>query len=335
MDAGPRELPKVETVTPEGRTIERTTAGTLPSGVVYVDGGWFPPERAAISVFDHGLLYGDGVFEGIRFYSGRVFKLDRHLDRMYRSASAIGLVPPLRSVELRDVILEACARSRLRDGYLRPVFTRGRGDLGIDPRKAPVPSVVVICATMPPFVPHGEGGIRLIVASRRKTPASALDPKVKTLNYLNSVLSKAEANARHADEALLLDEAGNAAEGSAENVFAVFGETLVSPPTTSCLEGITRETVIELVRSRHRVEERALPVETLYDADEVFLTGTGGEILPVVEVEGRGIGNGRPGPVTRAVREAYFGLVRSTGTPIPYDDFAAGPAAGAPSRHGP
>jgi branched-chain amino acid aminotransferase len=296
------------------------TGSPTPPGVVYVDGRWFPPEDAKISVFDHGLLYGDGVFEGIRFYNGRVFKLDRHLERMYRSASGIGLVPPIRSAELREVVLEACARSGLRDGYLRPVFTRGKGDMGIDPRKAPVSSVVVICSTIRAFALGAESGIRVIVASRRKTPASSLDPTVKSLNYLNNVLAKAEANARRADEAILLDENGHVAEGSAENVFTVRAGELVTPPTSASLEGITRETVVELARDRYPVSVRILPLDELFEADEVFLTGTGGEIMPVVEVEGRGIGTGRPGPITSAIRRAYFELVRSTGTPIPYPE---------------
>ncbi|MCI4330390.1 MAG: branched-chain-amino-acid transaminase [Thermoplasmata archaeon] len=287
--------------------------------MVYIDGRWFSPDEAKISVFDHGLLYGDGVFEGIRFYAGRVFKLDPHLDRMYRSAHGIGLVPPIGQDELRRVVLEACARSGFRDGYLRPLFTRGKGDLGIDPRKSPRPSVVVICATIAMFsIPEGSG-IRVIVASRRKVPASSLDPRVKSLNYLNSVLAKSEANARGADEAILLDEHSNVAEGSAENVFLVRDGTLVTPPTSASLEGITRETVVDLARGVRRLEVRPIALQEMFVADEVFLTGTGGEILPVVEVEGRRVGNGKQGPVTQEIRRAYSALVRSTGTLIPYD----------------
>lgn len=287
---------------------------------MYLDGGWWAPDEAKLSVFDHGLLYGDGVFEGIRFYNGRVFKLDRHLERMYRSAAGIGLEPPVTLPRLREIILEACARSGLREGYLRPVFTRGKGDLGIDPRRSKEPSVLVICATMPPFVAGADRGIRLIVAGRRKTPAAALDPTVKSLNYLNNVLAKIEANARHADEALLLGTDGHVAEASAENIFVVRGGQLVTPPCSACLDGITRETVLELSKGRIPSEVREFGLDFLLEADEVFLTGTGGEILPVIEVEGHRIGPGVPGPVTQWVRETYFELVRSTGTPIPYSD---------------
>jgi branched-chain amino acid aminotransferase len=288
-----------------------------PAGIVYIDGVFYPPDQAKISVFDHGLLYGDGVFEGIRFYNRRVFKLDRHLERMYHSARLIGLEPPVAPDEFRRIILQTTARSGLSDGYLRPLFTRGPGDLGLDPRKAKRSSVVVICSTISLYGAKHETGLTAIVSTYRRTPPVSLNPNIKSLNYLNNILAKSEANARGADEAILLDLEGNVAEASADNIFVVKGRVVYTPPTTHTLVGITRETLLELCQGHYetRVEPFGLPF--LLGADEVFITGTGGEVAPVVEVDGHRIGTGRPGPVTRDLKERYLHLVRSTGTPIP------------------
>ncbi len=298
----------------------RPSAGPRHQGIVYVGGQFFPADEAGISVFDHGLLYGDGVFEGIRIYHGRIFKLERHVERMFRSAARIELDPGVTPAEMRAIILETAARSGLRDGYLRPVFTRGEGDLGVDPRSANRPTVIVICSTINPYAGKAESGVRLVVSSLRRNPPEALNPNIKSLNYLNNVLAKAEANSRHADDALLLDLSGRVAEASGENVFVVRDGTLYSPPTTTNLEGITRETVIELAAGILPFEEREFDVPFLTSSSEAFLSGTGAEVLPVVAVEGVPVGAGSPGPVTRRLQRAYFDLVRSSGTRIPYPE---------------
>lgn len=289
-------------------------------GAVYLDGEFFRPEAARVSVFDHGLLYGDGVFEGIRFYRGRVFKLAEHVARMFRSAAGIDLVPPVSAPEMEKLILETAARSGLTDGYLRPLFTRGAGDLGLDPRKARRPSVIIICSTLNAFARGADTGIRVVIAGRRRTPPECLDPNVKSLNYLNNVLAKAEANRRGADDALLLDLDGNVSEATGENFFAVLAGTLVAPPVRTNLPGITRETVIDLARGRVLFEERELRPAGLAAAEEAFLCGTGAEVLPVVAIDGVPVGNGRVGAVTRAIQDAYQELVRTTGTSIPYPE---------------
>ena len=287
-------------------------------GIVYVNGRFCSSDEASISVFDHGLLYGDGVFEGIRIYNGRIFKLREHVERMFRSAAGIGLDPGVSVAEMCDIVLETSARSGLRDGYLRPLFTRGAGDLGLDPRKSKHPSVIVICSTINPYGGKAETGVRLIISALRRTPPESLNPRIKSLNYLNSVLAKAEANARGADDALLLDLKGNVAEASGENVFVVREGRLYSPPTTTNLEGITRQTVVELAAGVIPFAERAFDPVFLTSSEEAFLSGTGAEVLPIVSVEGTPVGTGRPGPITRRLQRAYFELVRSTGAPIPY-----------------
>jgi branched-chain amino acid aminotransferase len=301
----------------------------MAEGIVYVDGKWYKPEHAKISVFDHGLLYGDGCFEGIRFYNGRVFKLDRHLDRMFESARLIGLTPNVTKDEMRSIVLEACQRSGLTDGYLRPVFTRGEGDLGLDPRKAKRSSTIVICSTISLYGNKHETGLTAIVASVRRPPRVSLNPNVKSLNYLNNIMAKAEANARGADEALLLDLDGYVAEMSADNVFVVKGRTIYTPPTSNCLVGITRETVLELAEGRYPVRVEMFKLDFVLQAEEMFLTGTGGEVAPVISVDGHTIGSGKPGPVTVELQKRYFELVRSTGTPIPAGNGSAHPAKAA------
>jgi branched-chain amino acid aminotransferase len=299
-----------------GTGADRAAQG--PRGIVYVDGSWFAPEEARISVFDHGLLYGDGVFEGIRFYNGRVFKLDRHVDRLFRSAELIDLVPPFDRAEVRARILEACARSNLRDGYLRPVITRGKGDLGLDPRKTTHPTLIIICSTIRPHGPDAKDGIRAIIPGLRKVSPRSLNPNAKSLNYLNSVLAKEQASRNHADEAILLDLDGNVAEATGENVFVVRSGSLYTPPTGTCLEGITRETILELAAGRIPCVVRDISLEFLMGAEEVFLTGTAAEVLPVLAVDQRPIGSGRPGPVTLDLQRRYFDLVRASGEPIAY-----------------
>ncbi len=288
------------------------------AGIVYIDGELYKPEDAKVSVFDHGLLYGDGVFEGIRFYNSRIFKLAEHVDRMFSSASMIGLTIPLSKEEFSSAILTTTGKSGLKDGYLRPLVTRGIGDLGLDPRKSKKPSVVIICSTISLYGNKHETGISAIIATVRRTPPSSINPNVKSLNYLNNILAKSEANARGADEAIFLDQEGFVAEASADNIFVVKGGVVYTPPTTTNLVGITRATIMDLAKGHYETKVERFKTDFLLKADEVFITGTGGEVAPVVDIDGHKIAQGLPGPVTKDLQKRYFELVRSTGVPIPY-----------------
>src|SRR2546427_11223136 len=286
---------------------------------VYVDGKFYPQSEAKVSVFDHGLLYGDGVFEGIRAYNGRVFKLDRHLDRLYHSAKAIDLKIPHTKEEMANIILETCRRNDIREGYIRPVITRGKGDLGLDPRKCKSgPSVVVIA--QPSINLLGkvyERGLKVVTSSYRRVPPQSLSPSIKSLNYLNNIIAKVEANQYGADEALMLDIHGYVSDASAENIFIGRHHTTLTPFTSTNLPGVTRETVLELAPSLGLDSKEQF--FTLYDvwaSDEAFITGSAAEVAPVVEVDGRTIGDGNPGPTTKEIRKAVPDLVMSTGTPI-------------------
>jgi len=287
---------------------------------VYVDGKFFPESEARVSVFDHGLLYGDGVFEGIRAYNGRVFKLDRHIDRLYASAKAIDLKIPHTKEEMTELILESCRRNKLRDGYIRPVITRGPGDLGLDPRKCKRGPTVVIIA-QPAIALYAaniyERGLRLVTSSYRRVPPQSLSPSIKSLNYLNNILARVEANQYGADEALMLDIHGYVSEASADNIFILRNSNLVTPWTSTNLPGVTREAVLELApRLGLKAEERPFTLYDVWSADEAFITGTAAEIGPVVEVDGRMIGDGRPGRTTKRLMKAFRELVTTTGTPI-------------------
>jgi branched-chain amino acid aminotransferase len=284
---------------------------------VYVNGRFVKGSEAMVAVWDHGFLYGDGVFEGIRAYDGKVFKLDEHLDRLFDSAKGIGLEPPLTKEELKEVILETLRRNRLRDAHIRPIITRGVGGLGLDPRKCPTPTVVVMAYPFPKLL--GEEPIRLTISSvRRKAPFS-IDAKIKSLNYLDSILAKLQAIVGGYDDAIMLDIMGYIAEASGENIFVVKRGELFTPPTTAALHGITRATVIELAeREGFKVSEKLLTPQDLYAADEVFLVGTATEVAPVAEIDGRKIGQEVPGPVTRRLMEVYQRYVRTEHvTPIP------------------
>lgn len=289
------------------------------NGWVYVDGRFVPKEEAVVSVYDHGFLYGDGVFEGIRVYSGRVFKLDEHVRRLYDSAKAILLDIPMPPEEMKRVIVEAVRRNGMHDAYVRPIVTRGRGDLGIDPRKCAHPTVVVIVDHIQLYPDRAyQEGLRVVTATHRKNAADALNPRIKSLNYLNQVLARMEANLAGADEALMLNHQGYVCEGSADNVFVVRqGEVWTPPDHVGILRGVTRDAVLEIARELGiPALERPFTLHDLYTADEVFLTGTGAEIGPVVSVDGRVIGAGRPGPVTLRLLEAYRERTRREGTPV-------------------
>ncbi len=286
--------------------------------LVYINGEFVPESEAKISVFDHGFLYGDGVFEGIRAYNGRVFKLKEHIDRLYDSAKAIDLEIPISKEEFIEIILETLRRNKLRDAYIRPIVTRGIGDLGLDPRKCGKPSIIVI--TKPWGKLYGdlyEKGLTAVTVGIRRVSFDALPPNIKSLNYLNNILAKIEANAKGGDEAIFLDRNGYISEGSGDNIFIVKNGVVMTPPTINNLKGITREVVIELI---HKLgipfKETNLGLYDLYTADEVFVTGTAAEIAPIVVVDGRKIGDGKPGVITRKLMEEFRKLTESEGVPI-------------------
>ena len=267
-----------------------------------------------MSVFDHGYLYGDGVFEGMRAYAGRVFKLGEHLERLYNSAKAIALEIPMAREEFAAAIEKAMQANGLRDAYIRAVVSRGVGDLGLDPTKCPKPSVVIIAASITLYSNElYENGLEIITGSTRRTAPDALNPRVKSCNYLNNILAKIEGLRAGVMEVLMLNHLGYVAECTGDNVFRVAGGAVETPPPEAgILEGITRNVVMELARdSGLAVRERNLTLYDLYAADEVFLTGTAAEIIAVTKIDGRAIGSGKPGPVTADLRTRFRKLVTS------------------------
>ena len=286
---------------------------------VYVDGKYYSEANAKISVFDHGLLYGDGVFEGIRAYNGRVFKLKEHVDRLFYSAKAILLTIPLTPVDLMRAVVETCRKNKLREGYIRLVITRGPGGLGLDPRRCPKASVIIIADKIQVYPPEKYArGLDIVTVPTTRNLHSALNPAIKSLNYLNNILAKIEANNAGVEEAIMLNAAGFVAECTADNLFIVKGSQLLTPPLSAgALYGITRGVAMELGREAGlTVLEPDLTRYDLFNADECFLTGTGAELIPVVKIDGRVIGTGKPGPVTRQLTERYHALTNSTGEPI-------------------
>jgi branched-chain amino acid aminotransferase len=288
-------------------------------GLVYVNGKFLAKEDATISVYDHGFLYGDGVFEGIRAYNGRVFKLREHVDRLFESAQTLKIAVPLSRDEMFQAILETVRRSGLRDAYIRPVVSRGPGDLGIDPRKCSRANVVIIVDAIQLYPEEAyRTGLRLITTSTRQRPVDVLNPRVKTCNYLNNILARIEVNLAGTDEGLMLTTQGYVAECTADNIFIVKKSTVLTPPAhLGILQGITRQTVLDLCgRLGIQSEERVLTLHDMYTADECFLTGTGAELGPVVQLDGRTIGTGQPGPVTLRILAAFRELAAREGTQI-------------------
>ena len=282
--------------------------------LVYIDGEYYPESEAKISVFDHGFLYGDGVFEGIRSYNGVVFKLREHIDRLYYSARAIMLEIPLTKEEMMKAVLETLRRNNLKDAYIRLVVTRGKGDLGLDPRKCPKPSVIIITVPLLQLYDEEkrERGMSMIVSWVRRDPVDATTHEIKSLNYLNSILAKIEANNAGVDEAIILDTNGFICEATAENIFIVKDGKIITPPSTSGpLPGITASVVKEIAQDMgYQVIEKGITVIELYGADEAFVTGTAAEIMPIREVNKRPIGEGRMGPVTRKILERFREYVK-------------------------
>jgi branched-chain amino acid aminotransferase len=285
-------------------------------GVVYVTGTFRPAAEASISVFDHGLLYGDGVFEGIRAYNGRVFKLERHIDRLFDSAKAIRLEIPQSHAEVCELVLETCRQNAITDGYIRLVVTRGPGDLGIDPRKCPRAELIVIARQLTMYAAAAKG-IRVVTSTFRRNAPDATSPSIKSLNYLNNILARIEANDRGADEALMLDAQGYVAEATVDNFFIVTEQALLTPPTATNLKGITREALLSLAAVLGiTAAERPFTLFDVWTSKEAFICGTGAEVVPVLSVDDRTIGDGTIGPITSRIVRAYEQLVRAEGTPI-------------------
>jgi branched-chain amino acid aminotransferase len=286
---------------------------------IWLDGRIVSQNEAMVSVFDHGLLYGDGVFEGIRAYAGRVFRLQQHLERLYRSARAICLDIPQTPAEMEKAVLETCRANGFKDCYIRLVVTRGAGGMGLDPRRCSKPTTFIITdvITLYPEECYRDGLEIGTVSTRRNSP-QALSPNIKSLNYLNNVLAKIEANQLNVREALMLNLEGYVAECTADNVFFIREGRLVTPPTTAgALEGITRNAVMELARAQGlAVEEKFFTPYDLYIAEEVFLTGTAAEVVPVVRIDARVIGDGKPGTRTRKIMDSYRELTRREGAAI-------------------
>lgn len=286
---------------------------------IYLDGKYCDERSARISVFDHGLLYGDGIFEGIRIYNGRVFKLKEHLERLYCSAKAILLTIPTTPAALKNAVLETCRRNRLRDGYIRLVVTRGVGGLGLNPNRCKNPSIIIIADRIQLYPPAlYKRGMEIITVPTVRNLHSALNPAIKSLNYLNNILAKIEANNAGCEEAVMLNAQGFVSEGTGDNLFIVKAGQMFTPPLSAgALYGITRGVVIELAReSGIAVSEPDLTRYDLFNADECFLTGTGAELIPIVKIDGRVIGDGKPGPVTRDLVERYHSLTKVSGEPI-------------------
>ncbi|MBP1909729.1 branched-chain-amino-acid transaminase [Methanolobus bombayensis] len=286
--------------------------------LIYYNGDFVPKSQATTSVYDHGFLYGDGVFEGIRAYNGRVFKLREHVDRLYDSAKAIALEIPISRDEMEEAILETLRKNNLTDAYIRPIVSRGVGDLGLDPRKCPKPNIYIISQEWGAM--YGdlyEVGLTGVTVSVRRNSCDALSPNIKSLNYLNNILAKIEANEKGGDEAIFFDQNGYLSEGSGDNIFIIKNGKVYTPPTINNLKGITRATAIELLAEigiETHVEN--LGMFDLYTADEIFVTGTAAEAAPLVKVDGRPIGDGKPGPITKKMVAAFEKITTTTGTPI-------------------
>ena len=288
--------------------------------LVYIDGAYYPKSQAKISVYDHGLLYGDGVFEGIRAYNGVVFKLKEHIDRLYRSAHAMMLQIPLTKEQMTKAVLGTLRRNKLNDAYIRLIVTRGVGDLGLDPRKCPKPSIIIITDSISLHAGEAkEKGVTTMISWVKRNPVDATTHEIKSLNYLNSVLAKIEANANGVDEAICLDKNGFISEGVGENLFIVKNGKVLTPPScTGALAGITAQVAIKLAKELgYDVTETNITPFQLFTADEAFFTGTAAEIVPIREVNKRQIGNGSPGPVAKKLMDAFQKAVLDPAEGVP------------------
>lgn len=280
---------------------------------IYISGKFYDKPDAKISVYDHGLLYGDGVFEGIRIYGGKVFRLREHVDRLFESARHIHLEIPLTREKMADAITSTVQANARKDGYIRAIVTRGAGYLGLDPRKTADPQVIIIVDDISLYPQElYENGMSLVTVATIRNHPNAVNPRIKSLNYLNNVLAKIEAVQAGCVEALMLNHKGEVAECTGDNIFVVKRGVLKTPPLDAgILEGVTRDAVIELAQDAAiPVQETPLTRHDIYTADECFLTGTAAEVIPVIQCDGRMIGTGKPGPVTRRLRERFHELAR-------------------------
>jgi branched-chain amino acid aminotransferase len=280
---------------------------------IFINGEWFAKEDAKISVYDHGLLYGDGVFEGMRSYDGRVFRIGDHLDRLWLSAKAIALEIPTTKEQLEKDVAETLKRSGIEDGYIRLVVTRGSGALGLDPNKTADPQIIIIAdhITLYPEDFY-TNGMEIVTASTIRNHPAALSPRIKSLNYLNNIMAKMEGLKAGCAEALMLNHKGEVAECTGDNIFLVRDGKILTPPIDAgILEGITRDAVIDLATEAGiPLSEQALTRHDVYIADECFLTGSAAEVIPVVKVDGRLIGDGKPGAITKQLKDAFHQMVR-------------------------
>jgi branched-chain amino acid aminotransferase len=286
---------------------------------IYIDGEFYDKENAKISVFDHGLLYGDGVFEGIRFYNGRVFRLEEHIDRLFDSARAIALNIGMDKAAVIEATLETIRQNNLQDGYIRLVVTRGVGDLGLNPMLCPKASIFVIASKITLYsADKYENGLDVVTCSTRRIPHGALSPMVKSLNYLNNVMAKIEAQNAGAGEGLMLNEQGFVSECTGDNIFIIKNGVISTPPIAAgALAGVTRGVVFDLAAELGiPIREPMMTRYDIFTADECFLTGTAAEVIPAVKLDTRPIGDGKPGPITRRLITRFRELTASTGTPI-------------------
>jgi branched-chain amino acid aminotransferase len=289
------------------------------SQYIYLNGKFVSKEDAKISVYDHGFLYGDGIFEGIRIYNGNIFKCKEHLDRLYDSAKSIMLEIPLSYEEMQQALIDAVNKNGLRNGYIRLVVSRGDGNLGLDPRRCPKANVIIIVEQLAIYSEEDyKNGLKIVSVSTRRNIPDALNPKIKSLNYLNNILVKIQANLAGVGEALMLNAQGYVAEGSGDNIFVVKNGVLTTPPSyVGALEGITRAAIIELCHKLgYKIKEEPFALHDVYVADEVFLTGTAAEVIAVREVDARIIGSGHAGPITMHLLQEFRKLVEIDGVRI-------------------
>lgn len=294
-------------------------ANKMSEQLIFLNGEFVKKEDAVVSVYDHGFLYGDGIFEGIRAYSGNVFRLDEHLTRLYDSAKSIMLTIPYSKEEMTNIVVKTLRQNKLNDGYIRLVVSRGVGDLGLNPYTCEKPTVLAIAEPLRIYPKElYETGLEIITVATRRNRSDALSPMVKSLNYLNNVLVKIEASLAGVSEALMLNDQGHVAEGSADNIFIVKDGKLKTPPGyVGALVGITRNAIMELAQAKgYEMVEGIFTRHEVYTADEVFLTGTAAEVIPVTKVDGRVVGDGKPGPVTIDLSESFRELTVTDGVKI-------------------
>jgi branched-chain amino acid aminotransferase len=286
---------------------------------IYLNGEIVPEDQAKVSVFDHGYLYGDGIFEGIRAYNGRVFMLDQHIKRLYESAKTIMLDIPLSREEMETAILETIRANELRDAYIRVVVSRGEGDLGLDPSKCPKPTIVIIASAIQLYPEEMyETGLKLVTVPTRRNGPEMVNPRIKSLNYLNNIMARIEANMQDAPEAIILNSDGYVAECTGDNIFIISEDTLYTPPIyAGILKGTKREVVLEIAADMGlEVREELFTRHDVFNADECFLSGTAAEVIPVVEVDSRKVGDGEVGDRTAALIAKFREIANSTGKEI-------------------